>query len=200
MSDQGTIHGERVVLRPATVEDQRMIYEWFACSDSTPNMIGPPMYPESPIPSWEEFQSGWEPHYFDDSAPLRGRCFLILAEGEPVGQVNYNDIEEREGRKRTELDIWMRSEQYCGRGSGTDALAALIGHLAKWFAVEDFMVQPSARNPRAIRAYEKIGFVRLDVGIEEARQMWGPSDNYDSVYMVKTIAATRHAASPEWPP
>ena len=41
--------------------------------------------------------------------------------------------------------------------------------------------------PRAIRAYEKVGFRRLDVPIEEARALWGPSDYADSVYMVRSI-------------
>ena len=49
------------------------------------------------------------------------------------------------------------------------------------------MVQPSARNPRAIRAYEKAGFKRLGLPIGEARALWGPSDYADSVYMVRAI-------------
>jgi RimJ/RimL family protein N-acetyltransferase len=49
------------------------------------------------------------------------------------------------------------------------------------------MVQPSARNPRAIRAYEKAGFVRINLAIEQARERWGPTDYDDSVYRVKTI-------------
>jgi len=49
------------------------------------------------------------------------------------------------------------------------------------------MVQPSARNPRTIRAYEKAGFARLPVTMEEARAEWGPNDYVDSVYMVKTM-------------
>jgi RimJ/RimL family protein N-acetyltransferase len=104
-----------------------------------------------------------------------------------VGQVNYNDIHERGGRRRTELDIWMRCEACCGKEYGTDALDALCRHLHERFGVAEFMVQPSARNPRAIRAYEKAGFRRLDLPIDEARALWGPSDYADSVYMVRSI-------------
>jgi len=53
--------------------------------------------------------------------------------------------------------------------------------------VVEFMIQPSASNPRAIRAYEKAGFSRLDLPLESARELWGPNDYYDSVYMVMTI-------------
>jgi RimJ/RimL family protein N-acetyltransferase len=49
------------------------------------------------------------------------------------------------------------------------------------------MVQPSARNPRAIRAYEKVGFRLLDLPLELARELWGPNDYWDSVYMVRIV-------------
>lgn len=150
-------------------------------------MLGPPLYPERPIPPPELQGEGYEPHYFDGSAPEFGRCFLILADGEPVGQVSYNDIHASEGRRRVELDIWMRSEACCGKGYGTDALDALCRHLHERFGVVEFLVQPSARNPRAIRAYEKAGFARLDVPGNAARELWGPADYPDSVYMVRTM-------------
>jgi RimJ/RimL family protein N-acetyltransferase len=81
----------------------------------------------------------------------------------------------------------MRSESCCGKGFGTDALDALCGYLHNTFGVGRFMVQPSARNTRAINAYEKVGFRRLELSIEAAREIWGPNDYFDSVYMVRTI-------------
>ncbi len=188
MSEEGVIQGRHVTLRPAAPEDERAILDRLFRSDLTPTMLGPPLYPERPIPPPGEVDEGYEPHYFDGSAPELGRCFLILADGEPVGQVNYNDIHERGGRRRTELDIWMRCEASCGKGYGTDALDALCRHLHERFGVVEFMVQPSARNPRAIRAYEKAGFRRLNLPIDEARSLWGPSDYADSVYMVRAIS------------
>jgi diamine N-acetyltransferase len=176
-----------VTLRPASPEDERAILDWLLCSDVTPALLGPPLYPERPVSPPDEPAQGYEPHYFDGSAPELGRCFLILVDGEPVGQVSYNDIHERDGRRRVELDIWMRSEAFCGKGFGTDALDALCRHLHEKFGVVEFMVQPSARNPRAIRAYEKAGFARLEIPIEAARELWGPNDYFDSVYMVRTV-------------
>ena len=49
------------------------------------------------------------------------------------------------------------------------------------------MVQPSARNQRAIRTYEKVGFRRLDLPLESARELWGPNYFCDSVYMVRIV-------------
>jgi RimJ/RimL family protein N-acetyltransferase len=187
MSGAEVIRGRHVTLRPAGPEDGPTILDWLYRSDVTPSMLGPPLYPERPASPPGEDGGGYEPHFFDGSAPELGRCYLILAGGEPVGQVSYNDIHEHGGRRRTELDIWMRNESCCGRGHGTDALGALCLHLHDRLNVAEFMVQPSARNPRAIRAYERAGFRRLGVPIEEARDLWGPSDYADIVYMVRSV-------------
>jgi RimJ/RimL family protein N-acetyltransferase len=187
MTDEENIQGKRVVLRPATPEDEPQIHEWLFRSDVTPSMIGPPLFPERPVPGPDESPETFDPFYFDGTAPELGRSFLIVVDDEPVGQVTYNDIVERDERKQVELDIWMRSEACCGKGYGTDALDALCRHLHERFGVERFMVQPSARNPRAIHAYEKVGFRRLEISLESARELWGPNDYWDSVYMVKTI-------------
>ena len=76
------LRGPRIVLRPATETDRRSVYEWLACSDITASMIGPPHYLDHPVPTWEEFCADYDAHYFNDSALSRGRCFIIMLEGE----------------------------------------------------------------------------------------------------------------------
>jgi diamine N-acetyltransferase len=185
MEVEQLIREKRVLLRPASAEDEPGILEWLLRSDITPSMHGPPLFPERPVPHLDDPSQRLDPHYLDGTALELGRCYLIVVSGELVGQVTYNDIMERDGRKQVELDIWMRSEACCGRGYGSEALNALCGYLHERFGVSQFMVQPSARNPRAIRAYEKIGFQRLGLSIEAARELWGPNDYHDSVYMVR---------------
>lgn len=182
---EGVLMGERVELCPATMAEQRMVYEWLAHSDVTAAMMGPPLYPEHPIPTWDEFCADYPSHYFDGSAPTQGRCYLIRVQGEPAGQINYNDLMEGPCGPRVELDIWMRSRAWCGRGLGPDALETLCRTLVDRFGVTEFMVQPSARNPAAIRAYEKAGFRRLDRSPGELAVEWGPPDTVDSVYLVR---------------
>ncbi len=189
MNDQETIQGERVVLQPASPEDEPQILDWLLRSDVTPSLLGPPLFPERPLPAPDDSSQRFDPHYLDGTAPHLGRCYLILVDDEPVGQVTYNDIMEWDGRKRVELDIWMCSESCCGKGYGPDAIDAVCRHLHERFGVEEFMVQPSARNPRAIHAYEKVGFRRLDLPIEAALEVWGLNDYCDSVYMVRTIGS-----------
>jgi RimJ/RimL family protein N-acetyltransferase len=47
----------------------------------------------------------------------------------------------------------------------------------------------AARNVRAIRAYEAVGFRRIEPGDEQAAG-WGPLDYYDSLCLVKFVASS----------
>lgn len=177
------IPGKKVVLRPATAQDRYTIYEWMAMSDVTPSFMGAPNFSDQPVPTWEEFCTDYRAHYFDGSNPHLGRCFIIMASGMPVGQVNHNEIDERD--QRTELDIWMSCEANCGKGYGPDALQALCEYLFRTHGVVEFIMKPSARNRRAIRAYEKAGFHPANLSAEEAETKYGVKDYYDSVFLIK---------------
>ena len=187
MDKQFHLKGNLISLRLSTLEDRRRIYDWFTYSDLTASMAGEPAFPDSPPATWEEFCEDHTDHFFDGDITELGRCFIMQVDGEDVGQLYFNDIETRDGIKRVELDMWMRAEQYCGKGYGSEALTLLCNYLHQQFGVDAFMVQPSARNSRAIHAYTKVGFVRLDVPLETAIAEWGPNDYYDSVYMVKRL-------------
>ena len=172
------ITGKKVQLRPAARDDRRMLYDWSHASDIAPliHLSG------DPSESFETWCADWKEYFFTDESPRLGRVFVIQAAGEPVGAIAYNDIDPE---NRVELDIWMRSEACCGKGFGPDAIAALCAHLQAEFGVKTFMMQPSARNPRAIRAYEKAGFVARPATPEEIHAEWGGVDHHDSVLMIR---------------
>lgn len=174
-----------ISLRPAVASDRRQVYEWLAKSDVTPSMMGPPDYPDLSIPTWEEFCADYLPHYFDDSEPLFGRCFIIVADGQDVGVVCYNAIGEQ--RRFTELDIWLRAEVDCGKGYGSDALRHLCAHVREAYGVDEIIVRPSKRNRRAIAAYRRAGFELLPLTHAEQRMKFGEGDCEDSVVLLKRI-------------
>ncbi len=175
----------KVFLRPALESDRLQVYEWLTRSDVTPSMMGPPDYPDHPAPSWEEFCGDYMPNYFDDSDPFAGRCFIIVADGQDVGVVSYNAIEEEGGL--TELDIWLGAEAYCGKGYGSNALEALCAHLHKAYRVEHFIIRPSGRNRRAIAAYKRAGFELLPLSPAEQTERFGEADYEDSVVLLKQL-------------
>ena len=148
-------------------------------------MMGPPNYPDLLIPTWDEFCADYLPHYFDDSEPYTGRCFIIVAGGQDVGVVCYNNIDDQ--RRLTELDIWLRSEADCGKGYGSNALRLLCAHLHEAYQVAEFIVRPSKRNRRAIAAYQRAGFELLVLSPAEQRMAYGVGDYADTVVLSKRI-------------
>ncbi len=174
---------ERVQLRPATAADRRPIYEALAKSDVTDFLLGDISQRHTRLLSYAEFCADYKQHYFDDSQPEAGRCFVIEVAGRAIGQVNYNEIDRARGR--VELDIWMFAERYCGRGHGTAALRLMCEFLEARLGVQNFVIRPTARNPRAIRAYEKAGFERVDLSPADAACEYGPPDDVDGVTMCR---------------
>ena len=109
-----------LTLRPATFQDKRNIYNWLAHSNLTSEMLGQPTYPENPVPTWDEFNEDYSDHYFDGSQPLKGRCFIVIHNGQEIGQINYNEIDTNS--KSTEIDIWLADRAFTGKGFGTVSL------------------------------------------------------------------------------
>ncbi|HOP75179.1 MAG TPA: GNAT family protein [Bacillota bacterium] len=59
------------------------------------------------------------------------------------------------------MDIWLSRLEYCGKGYGTAALKKLVEYLRSELGIEKFLIRPSEKNIRAIRAYHKVGFIRV---------------------------------------
>jgi RimJ/RimL family protein N-acetyltransferase len=175
----------QLTIRFATVDDRRTVYEWATHSDLTSSMMGPPAYPDAPVPTWEEFCSDYQSHFFDGSQPNIGRSFIIDVDGKPVGHINYDRMDELQSF--AELDIWMRDSSCCGHGWGTQAIMALCEHLHSTFAVNEFILRPSARNVRAIRSYERAGFTRLPLTNDEQAAIYGPGDYRDTVVLQRLM-------------
>ncbi len=176
------IQGNIAQLRSACESDRRDVYSWLAESDVTASMMGPPMYPDSPPPTWDEFCADYGPHFFEGSAVELEASYIIEVSGESVGQVNY---EIRDAPVRlAELDIWLRSERDTGNGCGPDALASLTEHLRSTLGISTFLLRPSARNRRAIRAYRKAGFTLVPMTAQQQVETYGPGDYDDTVVLL----------------
>jgi diamine N-acetyltransferase len=168
-----------VTIRLATLADRPVIYAWMAHSDLTSLMMGPPLFPEHRIPSWQEFTKDYTEHYFRGVHSTDGHCCIIEVEGEAVGHVNYGEIDE--AHRAVELDIWMRSRAFTRKGYGTQALGLLVDLLHRTFGCVQFYVGPSRRNPGAVAAYRKAGFEET-----EERPAWFVPD-YDDVVLMRRV-------------
>lgn len=151
------IKGSKTELVPAKLEERQKAYEWCFHSETTKSHSGPPDYPEAPIISYAEFcDKGYEDYYFTGDKLEAGRGFFIIAAGETVGFISYSCFHLKPSI--AELDIWLASEAYCGKGYGTDAVLALTVFLNQTMGIKEMIMAPSRKNTRAIRAYEKAGF------------------------------------------
>lgn len=190
------ISGMAVTLRPSRESDRCEVYKWLAESDATSSMLGPPLLPEVPVPTWDEFNSDYGPNFFDGSTVDVESSYIIEVAGEPVGQINYEILGSP--TRLAELDIWLRSLADTGHGYGSDALITLTDHLFRTLGVDTFLIRPSARNPRAIRAYQKAGFEVVAMSTQEQVDRYGAGDYEDTVVLLKHVSAQQvHRADGE---
>jgi ribosomal-protein-alanine N-acetyltransferase len=150
------ISGLRTLLRPMTPEEIPLFHQWVNNPDVMPHWYG-----RNAPKSLEELLEDWKPFYFDGSAPQMGRCFMIEVEGEPIGMIAYNKIDPQ--ARKVEIDILIGDSKNWNKGYGTDAVRAFLGYLFNELRLHRVEVAASGNNPRAIRCYQKAGFVKEGV-------------------------------------
>ena len=148
------IRGEKVVLRPMTIDEIPIFYKWATQSEATPFWYGE-LYGDH-IPTYEEFIQDWKEYYFNGSTPGKGRSYVILVGDKAIGQINYNEV-NRENNS-VELDIIIAEDVDKNKGYGTDALKTLAKYLFQNMNIQLCWIEAITKNPRAMRAYEKAGF------------------------------------------
>lgn len=153
------IKGQNVTLVPSKLTDKRKVYEWLCLSETAKSHMGAPDFEDAPIPTWEEFEEDFKDYYFDGSKPNFGQLWIIKNENKEIGAICYSSFHLKE--KKAELDIWMGTEKNCGRGLGTDAIKIFCEYLMGKYDINKFIIRPSKRNIRAVKAYEKAGFVKI---------------------------------------
>jgi diamine N-acetyltransferase len=149
-----------IYLRHARLNEKPKIYNWLCKSDTTPLMMGLPDYPEHPVPDWNQFQHDFQDNYFLESGQKKGSVLVISNDCEEIGSICYSLMHLQP--HTAELDIWLNNTKYCGHGFGCEALKMLIANLHKNIGITRFLIRPSKKNSRAIKAYKKAGFQIVD--------------------------------------
>ncbi|MDD5738839.1 MAG: GNAT family protein [Candidatus Pacebacteria bacterium] len=153
------IKGEKVILTPIKSEEKDEFYKLATETEGSKFWYGANGITK------EKFFEDWNDSYFDINSPEKGQCFWIVVNGGKIGQINYNEIDLK--NKKVELDIIIGDEAETGKGYGTDALKALIKYLFDNFDINKIWIEARGNNPRAIRAYEKVGFKKEDLPSEK---------------------------------
>src|SRR5687767_14093926 len=185
-----------MLLRP-TLSLRKTVYDWMTTPGIVEQMIGPPTYPDIPVPSYKQFCTDWTVPHWTHEAPELGRVFLMAADGDLVGCTAQNGVViAGDGRRTAELDLWLAGPALIGRGYGRRAISALCDLIADDLGVETAFLQPSARNVVAQRSYAAAGFARSPMNPREAAAFFKTEPDYfDSVFFVKSSRQSRPAVS-----
>jgi aminoglycoside 6'-N-acetyltransferase len=134
------LRGEKVLLRPLTADDVPRLMD-IQAQPAVARRWGEPT----------------EEHLRDKAA---GRddvvAFAIEVDGQVVGLAQYHE-EEDPMYRHAGIDLFL-SQEFQGRGLGTDAVRTLALHLVQDRGHHRLVIDPAADNTAAIRAYEKVGF------------------------------------------
>lgn len=151
---QVVLRGQRVALRPMLLAEREKFFRWATHSDATEWWYGE-MYGDQ-VPGYEGFKLDWADNYFDINNPDEGQSFVILFEGQEVGQINYNPINPAD--RSTEMDILIASKKHYGQGIGSDAIRLLCSYLFETLEVSRVRIEVVRQNERAFFSYQKAGF------------------------------------------
>lgn len=146
MEDAGTIR-----LRPAGRADWDLIRGWLGRPD---------------IQDWWGPVSATEAEVNMALSSRHAMCRIIEADGQPVGYAHAvdatlwgDDLPQDLEPGTWDLDLFIASEEHRGKGVGQAALARLKSEVFQSTLAVAVCVFPSVRNERAVRAYEKAGFL-----------------------------------------
>ena len=92
--------------------------------------------------------------------------YIILLDGEPIGYIQYWDIDEylknnpgykifaNEPLGTYGLDLFIGEEKWLDKGLGSKILVSFMDEIG----ARRYVIDPSIKNKRAVRCYQKAGF------------------------------------------
>jgi len=158
--------GTRVTLRPVVSGDKEKLRQIF----SDPEVA---RWWGDPTKSVEDALQVSE----DDSQ------FLIELDGEAIGFIQCSE-ETDPMYRHASIDISLRSP-WQGKGIGPDAIRTLARYLIKEHGHHRLTIDPAARNTRAIKAYERVGF--KPIGLMRQYEL-GPSGEWHDGLLMDMLA------------
>ncbi|MEE1753705.1 GNAT family N-acetyltransferase [Streptomyces sp. SP18CS02] len=146
-----TLTGDRVVLRPFTEADTAVMAEILRDPEVrrfTGSADDEPPLPEERLRSW-----------YGSRGAQSDRLDLALvdrASGEVVGELVFNEWDEANRSCNFRVLVGPRGRD---RGLGTEAIRLFLAHGFGHLGLNRVSLGVFAFNPRAVRTYEKVGFV-----------------------------------------
>ncbi|MCB0690792.1 MAG: GNAT family N-acetyltransferase [Saprospiraceae bacterium] len=135
------------------MEDKDYFYNQATDSDASPFWYG--SNPNEKLPDKQTFFKYWSDTYFENEKDQKGRCFHIMRKGQSIGMISYRSI----SMGQVEVDILIYNKENWNHGYGTSAIKLLSKYLSARFHVDEVWININKDNARAIKAYEKAGYM-----------------------------------------
>lgn len=168
------LSGEKVNLRPLRNDDLQRRIEWLNDDETVRLFTGSSLarvYGATDAEQWRRVLEA------DQNAAVWA---IETKDGCHIGDVDLHHIDRYDGTAKLTILIGDRESQ--SRGYGTDAIRTLMRHAFSNFGLTAIGLRVFDFNARAIRCYEKCGFVRSDEVIEDR---W-VSPRPDEIQMIMT--------------
>lgn len=98
----------------------------------------------------------WVDTYFDRQLEKGRHLFLILADGEMVGEVKLHSIDPE--KRECSLGIHLRNDSVKGKGYGTAAEQMAVAYAFRELGMEAVNADAVQKNTRSQHVLEKAGF------------------------------------------
>jgi diamine N-acetyltransferase len=150
------IYGERIRLRAPTRDDLPRFTAWLNDSEIR-------QYISIILPFSIEEEEGWFEAMLKrpkEEHPLVIEVRQSETKAEswiPIGNLGFHEINWRVGS--AELGIVIGEKAYWNQGYGGEAVSLMLRHGFETLNLNRIFLRVFESNPRAIRAYEKVGFV-----------------------------------------
>ena len=159
------IYGERIRLRAIKKDDLPLFVRWL----NDPEVIRGTMIT---LPFSEEDEDDWYVNVRKKSQEERPLVIEILTEDgwEAIGNCGLFGFDWRV--RQAEFGILIGAKQYWDQGYGSEALGLILRYGFDTLNLNRIALRVFANNPRAIRVYEKAGFIQ-EGSLREAHYLDG---------------------------
>jgi diamine N-acetyltransferase len=148
-----TIYGQRMRMRAPERKDIPNFVSWLNDPEVTSGLT---LY----LPMSLVEEEGWFESMLSRPAAEHPMVIEVQSESDwiPIGNCGFNEIDWRV--RAAEVGIFIGEKQYWNQGYGTTAMRLLLQHGFNTLNLNRIWLQVYQTNPRAIRSYEKAGFIR----------------------------------------
>lgn len=149
MISESIIEGERVRLRPVVERDLPLFAEWLSDAEVRRWLAAI----DSP-PTLDDEYEWWHDKRAD---PDNVMWAIETLDGRLVGNIELRLVMKQE---RAEVGVAIQDKTQWSKGFGTDAVRLVVDYAFEELNLNRVDLTTDEENLRAIRCYEKVGFVR----------------------------------------